>query len=118
VALADSPGLKAESMRYRARALFMPGPTQDIEAARASYAEGLTLAAEMAAFQSPGILISFYTDWALNEALFGACERIPALRQEFIDGLTRMGASQDAMNTAYVAFTGALRGQTRCPAPM
>lgn len=118
VALAGSPGLRAEAMRYRARALFMPGPTQDIEAARATYAEGLTVAAEMAELQSPGILISFYTDWALNESLFGDCDRIVTLRQAFIDALTQMRATQDAMNTAYASFTGALRAQNRCPVPM
>jgi hypothetical protein len=115
IAVAATPGLKSEAYRYKARALFSPGATQDLEAGRAAFAEGLKVASGGGTLSANNAAATLYVDWLINEAWFGDCARLPQLLEDITTNMTALGAGVDPA-ILQMGLT-ALQKQTRCPMP-
>ena len=69
--------------RYIARALFSPGPIQNMEAARGEFTRTLALARNEKTSRRVGLLTSVYEDWILMEMMYtGACDTAAALLRD------------------------------------
>ena len=82
MALADTAGFRAMSLRYRGRALFASGSTQDIEQARKDFQGSIQLAKESSSTQEHYIVVNTYADWIILEAMFGDCNAGKRTRSE------------------------------------
>jgi hypothetical protein len=115
IAVAASPGLRAEAYRYKARALFAPGDTQDLDKAREAYREGLK-AASGGTMSASNAAATIYVDWLINEAAFGDCARLAPLLDEIEQGLKSLSISAEAPALLQMGLN-ALQQQKRCTVP-
>jgi hypothetical protein len=115
IAVAATPGLKSEAYRYKARALFLPGATQNLEEGRAAFAAGLKVASGGGTLSANNAAATLYVDWLINEAWFGDCARLPPLLEDITRNMTALGAGVDPA-ILQMGLT-ALQNQKRCPMP-
>jgi hypothetical protein len=113
IASAAGPGMRAEAFRYKARALFAPGETQDLAKARAAFTDGLRTIGGSGTLSSLNLVATLYNDWLVNEAYFGDCARLQPLYLEMQKALAPLQGSADVGAIMSIGTT-ALRNQTRC----
>jgi hypothetical protein len=116
IGVAATPGLKAEAYRYKARALFMPGPTQDLEKGREAFREGLEAASGGGTMSASNAAATIYVDWLYNEASFGDCARLAPLLDEIEQALTSLSTSVEAPAVLQMGLQ-TLQQQKRCTVP-
>lgn len=110
---------KIEASRMLGKARFFPGPSQDLNAARTSFREGLKLGDNNANFQVQGAILTLYTEWGLLEHQLGdwKCgkENIAVARQMYAQYETVIN-DQGNLLKIIEAQIGSLQRQVNQPA--
>lgn len=105
---------KVESMRYIARALSVPGATQDLETAREKFQEAWRLAKTEASYLRPQLVSNALVDLVISEVLYGDCDKAVSAVQNLKRDLSTE-SSPLLLQLALGEIGNGLQGNNKCP---
>lgn len=111
---AEGSVFRMEASRYKARALFAPGPQQNIGEARQIFSSLAEDIKAHAGYRAPGMLGNVYEDWIIAEMYFGECARARELYAKLISEYDALGVDDSLKSTMVQAILQIASGQYKC----
>lgn len=109
------PGLlRAEALRYRARALAAPGSQQDLTLGRSVFRRAIEEAGGIQSPLSASVLVNAYGDWIYFELLSGLCDAANDLQTKLLESLRQRQVSEPEYRATRDNLSLMFSRQTRC----
>lgn len=112
--VAETEQHRGEALRYIARGLFAPGPSQDVDAARGYFNESIATFQGSGVVGSAALVLNTYADWVLYEAVLVGCDAGRDVYKRFEQELVDMPAPQAVISATIDSISIGLETNSTC----
>lgn len=112
--VAETEQFRGEALRYKARALFAPGPVQDIQAARGYFEDSIATFKKSGVVGHPGLVLNTYVDWVLFEAVLKGCDAGRNVYKRLEQELIEMPAPAEVISASKSSIRIGLEANSIC----